>query len=233
MLLLTPWLTKIPVQTKDPMLIETNAKHIQNMQALREHWICPKAQPSCTGMHCYIDFDNNHIPLSHERLECWATAMLKGEASATLHQPPNHRLFDAHQPLSPVLQQRLKANKMNEPPVNAAPIFNLSFGNEIAKLLTNTGLLGTPAATTAPNVPFSLTLISLTRKPGNDMPLAEFCVTYGLDDAVIQKFHKNVYKDARMLHFITITELKEMDFRLGEIAGLRDAVELWSNALDN
>jgi hypothetical protein len=44
----------------------------------------------------------------------------------------------------------------------------------------------------------------------------------------LNKFTENFYKHARALRFVTIDELKEMGFRLGEIAGLRDAVESWS-----
>lgn len=60
------------------------------------------------------------------------------------------------------------------------------------------------------------------------MPLREFCTKYGLGLHTLKKFEDNYYTDARVLRFVTIDELKQMEFRLGEIAGLRDAVELWS-----
>lgn len=64
--------------------------------------------------------------------------------------------------------------------------------------------------------------------PGPDMPLSKFCQQYDLGPNILKKLQDNYYSDARVLRFVTIDELKEMDFRLGEIAGLRDAVERWS-----
>jgi hypothetical protein len=49
-----------------------------------------------------------------------------------------------------------------------------------------------------------------------------------LGDNIHSKFINNAYKEARFLRFVTIAELKEMGFQLGEIAALRDAVERWS-----
>jgi hypothetical protein len=60
------------------------------------------------------------------------------------------------------------------------------------------------------------------------MPLQQFCMDFKLGDEVFKKFQENGYQDARVLRFVTIDELKEMKFRLGEIAALRDAVEMWS-----
>ena len=65
-------------------------------------------------------------------------------------------------------------------------------------------------------------------QPGIDTPIAEFCRLYGLGDPILQKFLQHGYLQSRMLRFIQIPELKEMDFRLGEIAALKDAVEMWS-----
>jgi hypothetical protein len=55
-----------------------------------------------------------------------------------------------------------------------------------------------------------------------------FCAEYDLGDNILSKLIKNAYKEARFLRFVTIAELKEMGFQLGEIAAIRDAVERWS-----
>jgi hypothetical protein len=60
------------------------------------------------------------------------------------------------------------------------------------------------------------------------MPISEFCDMYALGPDVLERFASHMYKDARVLRFVTLTDLKEMGFRLGEIAGLQDAMELWS-----
>jgi hypothetical protein len=60
------------------------------------------------------------------------------------------------------------------------------------------------------------------------MPISEFCDLHALRPDILEKFASHLYKDARVLQFVTLTDLKEMGFRLGEIAGLWDAVESWS-----
>jgi len=40
--------------------------------------------------------------------------------------------------------------------------------------------------------------------------------------------NSETYKEAQFLRFVTIAQLKEMGFQLGEIAAICDAVEWWS-----
>ena len=63
---------------------------------------------------------------------------------------------------------------------------------------------------------------------GSDVSLNEFCTIYELGDAVLKCFEENCYKKSSTLHFVTIQELKDMGFHLGEIAMLRAAVDSWS-----
>jgi hypothetical protein len=72
------------------------------------------------------------------------------------------------------------------------------------------------------------TLLHTSRVAGQDMPLAQFCTDFKLSDKVFEKLRDNGYQNARVLRFLMIDELKEMNFLLGEIAALRDAVEMWS-----
>jgi hypothetical protein len=60
------------------------------------------------------------------------------------------------------------------------------------------------------------------------MTLNNFCAKYDLSLTILQKLLENSYTNARMLHFVMIDELCKMGFRLGEIAALRDAIEMWS-----
>jgi hypothetical protein len=62
------------------------------------------------------------------------------------------------------------------------------------------------------------------------MLLDQFGTNYGLGPETLKKFEQNYYTNAHVLQFVTINELNEMDFCLGKIAGLRDAVEQWSFA---
>jgi hypothetical protein len=169
-------------------------------------------------------------------------SQLKGEECASLQKPPNHKLFDGPPQLSPVLQRRLDAQnaKSNAPNAPSAPVFNFTIGNELVDLFRPSrpapapqhplAPQPVPAAPPAPTA-YDLqcpTLLHPSRSPGIDMPLTEFCMVYDLGPSLLEKFHDNSYKDARVLRFVTIAELKEMNFRLGEIAALRDAVERWS-----
>jgi hypothetical protein len=60
------------------------------------------------------------------------------------------------------------------------------------------------------------------------MPLEQFCTQYKLSQAILDKLHEHSYSQARTLCFVTIEELKEMKFRLGEIAALREVIDVWS-----
>ena len=60
------------------------------------------------------------------------------------------------------------------------------------------------------------------------MPLTQFCDNYRLGINVLKKLQENSYFEAHTLRFVTIAELKQMEFRLGEIVAMRDAVEAWS-----
>ena len=67
-----------------PLLPGTLAKN-DNISLLQVHWKCPKRQPSRPGMHCYIDEDGSHLPLSHGRLELWALSMVRPFPLTLLH----------------------------------------------------------------------------------------------------------------------------------------------------
>ena len=74
-------------KSRDPATLPGNMKKNENMKALQERWVCPKKQASCLGMHCFINKEDKgwtHLPLSHERLDCWAAAMVSACVYMTL-----------------------------------------------------------------------------------------------------------------------------------------------------
>ena len=73
------------------------------------------------------------------------------------------------------------------------------------------------------------TLLPANRAAGTDMPIADFCAAFDLVQMIEDKLVENGYLHSRFLHFVTIDELKQMNFRLGEIAAIRDGVDRWSN----
>ena len=60
------------------------------------------------------------------------------------------------------------------------------------------------------------------------MPIFEFCDSFGLQPSVLEKLEENAYDYAQNLCFITLNNLTEMGFKLGQRAALQDAVEHWS-----
>jgi hypothetical protein len=68
------------------------------------------------------------------------------------------------------------------------------------------------------------------RAAGVDMPISEFCTAFDLVRTIEDKLVENGYIHSRFLRFVTIDELKQMKFLLGEIAAIRDGVDRWSNA---
>jgi hypothetical protein len=155
---------------------------------------------------------------------------LKDNDSVTLLKPPNHKLFDPTNSISPVIQRRqalLSAQNPTAPAAAAAPPiinFNGAF-NFLHPLIPHA-----PAehVNPTPSIQFSVTLLPSTYLAGPNMTLETFCTTYGLSPKIIEKFTANDYLHARFLCFILIMELTDMGFTQGEIAALRDAVETWS-----
>jgi len=175
---------------------------------------------------------------------------MKDGDQATVEQPPHHRLFNMNANDSPVLRRRQEAQKANALAAPAAPVINFTFGNDVMERFDR---LIHPQANPTPAVPayapvpapaytpptdtavgqYDLqcpTIIQQNQLPGRDMPIVEFCAAFDLGNAIEKKLLDNSYRHARMLRFVTLQDLKEMDFRLGEIATFRDGVEKWCAA---
>ncbi|KAF8815024.1 hypothetical protein BYT27DRAFT_7080856 [Phlegmacium glaucopus] len=217
----------------EPAVLPGNVSRAENIRKLQNHWKCEKREPSCLGAYCYDSEEPGsvHLPLNHERLECWASAMLKNDDSATVEKPPNHRLFDPKSaPLSPVLQRRLESQNAKSADAPSAPVFNISVGNAVLDLLQPR-----PAIVAHPEPPMlaipstqGKMLLDPARILGPDMPIGQFCDSFGLQPGIRAKLEANAYDYAQNLCFIALNDLTEMEFKLGEKAALQDAVERWS-----
>jgi hypothetical protein len=107
------------------------------------------------------------------------------------------------------------------------PTINFTLGSELVNIFRQQAPPLPIVTATAPPHDI-LTLLHPSRVPGRDMPIEEFCATHDLGPTILEKLQENFFMHARVLRFLTIQELKDMNFRLGEIASLRDAVEGWS-----
>jgi len=65
----------------DPATLPGNVNKAANIQLLQEHWKCPQKTPVCSGTHCFVTVEGAHMALSHQRLDCWASAMVGSQAS--------------------------------------------------------------------------------------------------------------------------------------------------------
>jgi hypothetical protein len=175
---------------------------------------------------------------------------MKEEDAATVEQPPHNHLFNMNTNDSPVLRCRQEAQKANALAAPAAPIINVTFGNEVMEhfdrlIHPQANPAAVPAYVPAPAPAYTpptdaaavgqydlqcLTIMQTDQLPGCDMPIIEFCAVFDLGNRIEKKLLDNSYQHARMLRFITIQDLKEMDFHLGEIAMFHDGVERWCAA---
>jgi len=149
--------------------------------------------------------------------------------------------------LSPVIQHRLDAQKAKANATSTtsnAPVINFNIGKELVEIFHPTRPTSTvPAPAVEPLLPAFITkpapalpvydlhcptLLHPSRSPGKDMRLTQFYVEYDLSLTILKKLHENFYKDARMICFIILEELKAMQFRFSEVAALRDAIDRWS-----
>jgi hypothetical protein len=72
-------------------------------------------------------------------------------------------------------------------------------------------------------------LLEPPRTVGPEMTVLDFCTTYHLPAAILNKLTKNAYTHASHLRFVSLKDLDNMGFKGGEKAGLRDAIERWSH----
>jgi hypothetical protein len=154
---------------------------------------------------------------------------MKDNGSATLHQPPNHRLFDPPaKSISQVLQRHQAAitaqNASTAPVINFGGAFDFltAFIPQVSGQSTPSTPISTSQSMTSPSC-----LILLTCCPSQDMKIEEFVSKYGPSTKIIEKLNTHDYIHARYLCFIEIKELDGLGFSQGEIAALRDAVESW------
>ncbi|KAJ8456685.1 hypothetical protein ONZ45_g18620 [Pleurotus djamor] len=236
-----PGAAKEGKKKSDPALLPGNIQKTQNIQALCERWKCTQRTATCGGTYCFFGNDvEGHLALGHERLDCWASAMMRPDNSCTIDAPPNHRLFPrTNDPTfvgSPVQQRRLDArNRASSTSTPAAPTFNFTLGNDFVNVVNalRAPAPGPPASgpPASSDDSASARILDSSRTPGADMSIQEFCNTYDLDPSILDKLVSNAFRSARHLRFTTIGHLSDMKFAHGEIAALRDAVDTWSRAV--
>ncbi|KIJ09324.1 hypothetical protein PAXINDRAFT_157918, partial [Paxillus involutus ATCC 200175] len=198
---------------------ERNEPVNSNIQALRNRWVCNK-KPGCESEFCFVNAADggNHIPLTFPRLDCWAAAMLKGPAFATLEMPPNHQHFqmvpDELRGQTSILAEhrqqleKAKAAQALAPAPLAAtsgPVINFNFPPNCCNF-------------------FKLEFI------GDCMTVQEFSSVYNLSDELESKLIKHGYISTHALCYTSIEDLELVGLLRGEITQLCDAVSRWCDS---
>jgi hypothetical protein len=152
---------------------------------------------------------------------------LKHDGSiAAVERPPNHEVFQGLSSStrakgSPLLERRLQDMKVIQNSAAAAtmPVIQPCMLGGAPR----TGL-GPPGP--IPAAPDAEKLLTYT-KLGPDLGLDNFCRLHGVSDDIFVRLKENGYQKMKTFKHITISQLREMSFKHGEIASLQDAVEEW------
>ncbi|KAG0691673.1 hypothetical protein DFH29DRAFT_1010492 [Suillus ampliporus] len=195
-----------------------NVELSTQIKLLQNCYTCNK--PGClTSGYCYIPPDNNaHFTLSHRHLSVWATALAAKPPITTLDKPPNHKEFNT-----------LSSNLLsNSAPLIQSAVLTINFNlpnNIFAFLWLVTAPLPTPghqinALINSVDMP----VLPVSAQPGPDLSLVNFCAVYSLSPEIHTKLTENGYMGTQTIRYIIILELKEMGFKNGEIAAMKDAV---------
>ncbi|KAF8835495.1 hypothetical protein BDN67DRAFT_1015519 [Paxillus ammoniavirescens] len=235
----------------------------KNIRALRDCWVCHK-KPGCGSKYCNVNAADSgqHIPLTFPRLDCWAAAMLKGTATATLEMPLNHQHFkmipDELLGQGSILTehcQQLQADKaakaaqgLGAQAAPLTPIINFNFPPELFQMLEarshHTQLLLPAAPLATPNPvpeprPVPAAPANMLFSPrqlkhiGQCMSIQEFSLVYNLSDELEAKLIKQGYTLTHVLCFSTLDDLKVVELLRGELAQLCDVISRWCDNHDD
>ena len=75
------------------------------------------------------------------------------------------------------------------------------------------------------------TLFSATLRPAVPYLLAEFCARYQLSQNILARFEDQGFTALNQLCYISLSDLKDMLFKPGEIASIQDAIAVWTSSL--
>jgi hypothetical protein len=154
----------------------------------------------------------------------------------TLDKLLNHKEFDTLSAnllsdTAPLIQQCLAERNAGQSTssTSAAPTINFNIPNDILAFLR-------PPPVPLPNTPghslvnsADLPILPVSARPSPDLSLPDFCTAYSLSPEIHMKLMGNGYTGTQTIRYIIISELKEMGFKNGEIAAMKDAVAWWAN----
>jgi len=163
-----------------------------------------------------------------------------GEPSATLDHPPNIREFDAVSmhlivSKSPLLQVQLKSMQKEKRERESIKVHNHlvlpphPFG-VYAPAQLPAAVPGPPAIPVQLLPVRSNSLIPETYTEGPKMDIKTFVSIYELPQSILQHFEENAITGTHAFSHISATDLPTMNFKIGEIIDLKEAIKLWATA---
>lgn len=68
-------------------------------------------------------------------------------------------------------------------------------------------------------------------KPANQYGLAEFCTVHSLSEDILGRFTAQGFTMLNQLCYISLNNLKDIQFKRGEIAAIQDSIAIWRSSL--
>lgn len=202
---------------------------------LREKWQCHST--SCGQYYCYVHPDEKtHFSLSHTHFNVWASAIVSVNYNCVFFywQRQIKGPEGAKAKPSTLLQRRAATQVQASSSTSLIINFNIPkevltfFGKVPAPATPATASLAPAASIVAePNTP----LFSPTLKPAMPYLLMEFCATYQLSQNILACFEDQGFTALNQLCYISLSDLKGMLFKPGEIASIQDAIAIWTSSL--
>ncbi|KAG1752351.1 uncharacterized protein EDB91DRAFT_1077779 [Suillus paluster] len=202
-------------------VLETNLniKINTKIQQLCDQWMCLK--PGC--MNCC------------KMITCLLHTQNKDEAQANLETPLNHTKFNAfpgQKGTVSLLQCHLAecTQPTNQP---YGPVINFNIPPELLTVFCPPAVPNNdipqpaPAGSCTEGDRSQDSLIPYDVLHGLTLSLNKFCSNYTLSDNIRTKLHQNRYTGTETICYILISQLKEMEFKLGEIAAMCAAMKCW------
>lgn len=147
-----------------------------------------------------------------------------------------------------MLHQRRQAAQNQAGPSALSPVFNINLPKEAMALFANhqpavvpahppqavipiaAALPVTPASeplTHGPDTP----LYPPNMKPTNQYNLADFCTAHSLSQDILGRFTAQGFTTLNQLCYISLNDLKDIQFKRGEIAAVQDAIATWRSTI--
>ena len=121
-------------------------------------------------------------------------------------------------------------NKEKAPQPLAAPVINVVLPNNLYGQYPPAGGGPPPIGIPAAPPPQATGLIPATHEPGYKLNMESFCMMFNLSDSIQQRLKDNAYTGTHAFAHMETAELREMGFKAGEIADLKEAVKEWAVA---